>query len=163
MTQRGSVLPPRVSRALLLFVLPLPLLAETLGSLVKGELLDTLIAGGALAVLLFAGTLMRRGLLQEAVLGARRYVAQRPPPFKLLAAVLTGLGTGVVSALLVDGHNVFEAAGFGAAATIGALLLYGMDPRPKLSAENLAEAQRAELLAALGKAEEKVLAIEAAN
>ncbi len=160
---RVPVLPPRVSNALLLFVLPLPLVAETLGSLVKGEFFDTIVGGGALAAYLAAATMMRKGLLQEAVLGARRYVVRRPPPLKSIAAGIVGATTAVVSTLLVEDHALWESVAFGFAALVGTVLLYGADPRPRFSSADLDEAQRQEVMAALGKAEEKVMAIEEAN
>ena len=162
MTER-SILPRRVPNALLLFILPLPLLAEMLGSLVQGEILEMLAAAGALAGFYAAGMMMRRGLLQEAVLGARRYVVKRPKPIKTLASIFAGAATAAVSLFLVEDHSLIETIAYGIGATVGCLMLYGPDPRPRWSRTDMDRARAEEVMAALGGAEEKVLAIERAN
>ncbi|MEM9302800.1 MAG: 5-bromo-4-chloroindolyl phosphate hydrolysis family protein [Pseudomonadota bacterium] len=157
------VLPHRVSKALWMWVLPLPLVAEALGSLLKGEFLETLVASGALVAFYVAASLMRKGLLQEAVLGARRYILKRPPPLKTMATLIAGVTTAAVSFFLVDDHVLWKSIVYGVVAMVGARMLYGPDPAPRFSDAAMDEAKRQEVMAALGKAEERVLAIEHAS
>ncbi len=147
----------RQPKALMLFVLPLPLIAVLLASVVGGEILRMLISAGCLAGFVAAAVLMRKGLSEEIAFSQRRHVAKAPAPLKMISSLLVGLATGV-SAALLSSNGLLEATGFGLGAMAGALLFYGLDPRPSRAAQ--LDAAGAEVLAL---AEQKILDIESAN
>lgn len=152
-----TLTPNQRPKALMLFMLPLPLVAVLLASVVGGELLRMITSAGCLATFVAAALLMRKGLLEEYAFSQRRHVVKAPAPLKLLASLLVGVATGV-SAMVLSGNGLFDAVGFGAGAAAGSLLLYGLDPRPSRAAQ--LDAAGAEVLAL---AEQKILDIEQAN
>ncbi len=147
-------LPPK---ALLLFILPLPLLAVLLAALVGGDLGRLFLSALALALYFSAGALVHQGVRAELAAAERRYAVETPVPRKLLAALLAGAGTCLTS-LWLAGNSWFETLGYGAGTIAGAILLYGLDPRRRPGVA--AAAQVAEALAA---AERKILDIDAAS
>ncbi|MEM7707855.1 MAG: 5-bromo-4-chloroindolyl phosphate hydrolysis family protein [Pseudomonadota bacterium] len=150
-------LPPRTPQALMLFVLPLPLLAVVLAAVVSGDLLRLASSAGCLAIFMTAAVLMRKGMLEEMAFAQRRHVIKAPAPLKLLSSLLVG-GATTLSALTLSANGLFDAVAFGLGALSGSLLLYGLDPRPSRSAQ--LDAAGAQVLAL---AEQKILAIEQAN
>ncbi len=147
-------LPPK---ALLLFILPLPLLAVLLAALVAGELGRLFVSAAALALYFGAGALMRRGMLDELAMNERRYAVDAPVPRKLLAALMAGAGTCLASQFLTA-QSWFETLGYSLGTIAGAVLLYGLDPRRKTGS-----GAELEIARALAVAEQKILDIEAAN
>lgn len=144
-------------KALLLFILPLPLLAVLLASLVAGDLVRLALSALAIGLFAAAGVTMRRGLAEEISFALRRHAINAPPPFKLLASVIAGVATFVTSALLAD-NTLLGAAGHAAGALGGCLLLYGLDPRPSRG-EQLDSA----VVGVLAEAEQMIMDIELAN
>lgn len=158
----ARVLPKRVSKALLLFFLPAPLIGVALGAVAGGDLLRL---GGAAAALglFFAGAVsVRKGLQQEAQLGARRYMDKAAKPFKLLGSLLVGGATALTTFWLAN-EGVGAAVTLGLGAIGGSMLTYGLDPRPKWDSDELDRSLRQEVLGTLAAAEEKILGIEGAN
>ncbi|MDJ0655031.1 MAG: 5-bromo-4-chloroindolyl phosphate hydrolysis family protein [Xanthomonadales bacterium] len=144
-------------RGLLLFLLPLPLVAVLLAALVQGELLRALLSGGSLAMFYTAGAWMRRGLQEETAFFERKYATEAPFPRKTLASLLVGAGT-FVTAQFLAGIPLLETIGYSLGSVVGSLLVYGLDPRKPRSAgldKTLAEA--------LAVAEQQILEIELAN
>jgi len=149
----------RASRALLLFVLPLPLVAVVLTSLVSGDILRLLKSVGLLGGFFFAAVLMRRGLMDELAFKAQRFSFKPPPPRKTFATILTALSTFATSYLLAS-YPLLDSLGFMLGSGVGCALLYGLDTkRTDLVSPNLTE-QAAE---ALSQAEQQVQQIELAN
>ncbi len=147
-------------KAMLLFLLPLPLLAVLLGQIVDGKVFAALTTAGALAGFYTGAGLVRKGLIQELILKQRRHIANRPTPFKLLGSALVSAATFATAWLLGD-VSVFESLGYAAGALGGSLLLYGLDAQPKTVATTVAD--QPDVVKALAQAEQKILRIEEAN
>ncbi|MEM9533364.1 MAG: 5-bromo-4-chloroindolyl phosphate hydrolysis family protein [Pseudomonadota bacterium] len=157
-SQQGPDLPRSLGpKALMLFLLPLPLLAVVLAAVVGGDLLKLLKSGVCFALFMAAAVVMRKGMMEEVAFSLRRFVAKPPAPLKLAASLLVGVATGL-SALFLSDQSLLEAVGFGLGATVGSVLFYGLDPRPARATQ--LDAAAAEVLAL---AEQKILDIEQAN
>ncbi|MGI9304877.1 MAG: 5-bromo-4-chloroindolyl phosphate hydrolysis family protein [Gammaproteobacteria bacterium] len=115
------------AKALLLFVLPLPLFGVFIVALTKGLFLPVVTAAGALFLYLAGAALARRALMREAQYERRKY-APAALPLKLIAAVLIA-GATFVTAWLGARHNVLIALCFGAGVLLGFYLVYGFDHR----------------------------------
>ncbi len=159
MLPKEQVLPPRRPKALLLFALPVPLLAVILGKLVGGQLIGAATAALSFGAFCVGANLVRRGLVQELNIGERRHLARRPPPLKLIGAVVVA-ATTAITAFTLGGSGLFESIGFGVGALAGSVLFYGLDRAPVTNARKMTEP---DAVKALAHAEDRVLAIEAAN
>lgn len=160
MLPKKAELAQRQPKAMLLFLLPLPLLAVLLGQIVDGQVLGALTSAGVLAGFYTGAALVRRGLVQELFLQQRRHIVNTPTPLKLIGSALVGAAT-FCTAWLLGGSSLLEAVGYAAGALGGSLMFYGFDERPKV---RVAEVEgQADVVKALAQAEQKVLAIEQAN
>ncbi len=154
---------PRASRGGWAFVLSLPLLPAALRSLLNGDLERMLVHSGAYALALLGVHLIREGTV-AAEEYERRQVAMPPRlPRKLLASVTLGIAAAGTATWSLGEHWLVGIA-FGAAAGLGSVLLYGMDPRrikgaPRPGAGYTPE----EVQAALAEGERAVRAIEQAR
>lgn len=153
---------PNRGSGLLLYLLPLPIVAELLGSLMKGQVTRFALCGLALAGYFSAATLMRSGLRAERAFFNVRRARVGPRPRKLTAALLAGAATGFTAAVL-SSFNYWESAAYAVGTVAGALLLYGFDPRPQRSPALPAGAEGDQIHSALADAEASILAIESAN
>ena len=158
----ARILPRRVSRAYLLYVLPFPLFFVGIGALMSGSILRAAAAAGAITLYYGGAVTMRKGLLAEAAIGLRKYLIRPPKPLKLLGSLLVGAGSFVTSWMLGD-MGIWPSLVFAGGAAGGSLLVYGMDPRPSYDASAMEKSVREETLQALASAEEKVLRIEQAS
>jgi len=147
-------------KALLLYLLPLPLLAVLLGQIVDGKVIAALTSAGALIGFYGGASLIRRGMVQELILKQRRHIVNRPTPFKLLGSALVGAATFATAWLLGD-VSIFESLGYAAGAVGGSLLLYGLDSSPSFVVASAAA--EPDVVKALAQAEQKILRIEQAN
>lgn len=149
------------AKGLLMFLLPLPVLAAALMSLARGQL-GPLIGDAAGYGLFLAGALLlRRGLLSEGEYDRRR-IAKAPWPFKTLGSGLIALATGVTAWLGV-GHHPSIGGAFGLVALLGCYLCYGFDPRAaKRFTDSFGMDATEQVLQALQQAERSIAAIEEA-
>lgn len=154
--------PQSKGSALLLFLLPLPIVAEALGSLMKGEILRAALSGAALAVYFTAAGLMRSGIQAERAFRAVRRAKVAPFPRKTLASLVAGAATGL-TAYFLSSFGLIESAAYAIGTLAGCLLMYGFDPRPVRSTALPPGQEGEEIHAALANAEEAILAIESAN
>jgi len=152
---------PSHSRALLLFWLPMPLLAALAVSLAKGALVQVLVDGLGLGLFLYAGVLARRGLANEAHYHSRR-VANPPPPLKTVAAGLIAIASTGVSHFSA-GYSLAAALLLGAGAFLGFYLLYGLDPRQLKRPRPNSDVNSEQLVAALEEGYKDIAAIETAS
>lgn len=149
-------------QGVLLYVLPLPLVAVAIRAFSAGQ--SGLLLGSVLALaLLWTGAALNRSGLRAEAEFRRRKIATAPrTPRKLLAAVLVAAGCFVTTFAVIDRGLLAAllAAGMGAA---GALLAYGTDPRGEKGGVTASHGYSTEeIVAALTQAEDKVDAIEAA-
>jgi hypothetical protein len=147
---------------LLLYILPLPLLLKALLGLWQGDLGFVVGAGSAYALFLVAALLARRGLRNEAVFESRPFGAVSPPPLKTVSAALTGVATAL-AAFAVAGQPLPIAVLFGAGASLGFYLLYGLDPRQKRPIVGAEGVGGEELAAALREAYGRLESIDTAG
>jgi hypothetical protein len=121
---RGRVWAP-ATKAVALFVLPVPLALASVAALINGDLAQFGLAGGALGSIWTAGALAWRGAVAEA-----RYLLGEQPdlprvPFKLLSAA-----PGATLAALAGDHTTAAALVFGGLGAAGHLAFFGRDLRP---------------------------------
>ncbi len=150
------------AKGVLMFLLPLPVLAAAAISLARGQLGPLLGDAAGYGLFLSGALLLRRGLLSEGEYDRRR-VARTPWPFKTLGGGLIGLAAGVTAWLGV-GHHPAIAAAFGLAALLGCYLNYGFDPRAaKRVTDGYGVDTTDQVLEALTQAERSIAAIEQAG
>ncbi len=149
-------------RAMMLFLLPLPLAAEALGAMVSGSLLRLATTAGCIALFWVAGGMITRGMAVEDDLANRRYIFHRPLPRKLIGALLAGFASAATSLLLAN-LPIMESIAYGIGATIGSLLLYGTDPSANAVAKAAGNALDREAANTLALADERIYAISLAN
>lgn len=116
------------AKALVLFLLPIPLFFAVVAALIAGDLARLALAGGALGCLWGAGALALRALVAE----ARYFLGERPDPprvpLKLLSATMTTMGAAL--AAVAGGHTAASALVFAALGGLGHIAFYGRDLRP---------------------------------
>lgn len=160
-------------RALLMFVLPTPLLLAAIGAIGDSALA---MAGYLLAyaVLILGAWLLREGQRAEAAYNDRQIA--RPPAFprKLCAAGLVGVGVflaswfatppaagGTLAQITSFGGNIVNALIFGVLAAGAHVVAFGTDPmRAKGVTDTIRQAELDRVTEALDKAEAKLREIE---
>ncbi|VAW87597.1 hypothetical protein MNBD_GAMMA16-1437 [hydrothermal vent metagenome] len=152
-----------VTKGLLLFILPLPILGALVISLAKGDLSGVL--GNASASLLFflGAMVMRRGLALEEDY-QRNAVAVAPKvPVKMISILMIAIATGI-TAYYGAGQTVGISLSFAVGAFFGCYLTYGCDPRKeKNTAVNTSYSNTEEVVRVLYDSRELVAQIERAN
>jgi 5-bromo-4-chloroindolyl phosphate hydrolysis protein len=127
---RGAGMPVRSSaatrRAWLLRIAPLMLAAPLVWGLVSGDVGDVIALAAGLVVIYLGTYLVESGLAHEAEYQARD-LAKAPRPRKLLGAIVVGLGVFLCS-LWATSAGMPLSLLFGAVASVGCMLVYGMDP-----------------------------------
>lgn len=150
------------AKGVLMFLLPLPVLAAAVVSLARGQLGPLIGDAAGYGLFLSGALLLRRGLLSEGEYDRRR-IAKVPWPLKTLGGGLIGLATAV-TAWLGAGHHPAIAAAFGLAALLGCYLNYGFDPRvAKRVTDGYGVDTTDQVLEALAQAERSIVAIEQAG
>lgn len=152
------------TRALMMYLLPVPLLLGCLIALFRDDKsLVALGCGAAFALSMLAATLMRKGMEIEGEAKRRKIVRRSSTlPYKTLAAAILGAGT-FIGAKFGSGEALFSSVLLGFVASLGAVLVYGRDPArtaPDMSAIGVTSE---EVLEILNEADGKILAIEAAR
>lgn len=158
--------PRRLPRtgAWMLYLLPLPMLIGSLIALFKdGKATVALGAGVAFAVVMLAATLIRKGSEIESQ-ALRRKIVRRAStvPYKLLGIATLGVGI-FIGALLGSGESLFMSLLLGGVASLGGLLVYGLDPARTAPDAPAIGVTSEEVLEILNEADNKIQAIEAAR
>ena len=149
-------------KGLLLYFLPFPVLIAAIISLLRGDIGNTLITGGAFAAYMVAATIARHGFRLEGEY-ARRKIARAPKtPFKTVAALFTSVTTGVLAWLGAD-YGIIASALMGLATFLGFALYYGLDPRKDKSGNISIGVTVDEIIDALDAAEIRIKAIDQAS
>ncbi len=150
--------------AWLLYLLPLPMLLAAVIALFKnGKGLVGLGAGIAFAVIMLAATLIRRGSEIE-VQAKRRKIVRRAStiPYKMLGAIVLGVGI-FIGARFGSGETLFASLLLGVVASLGSVLVYGLDPARSAPDVPAVGVTSEEVLEILDEADQKIEAIEAAR
>ncbi|MEM6639120.1 MAG: 5-bromo-4-chloroindolyl phosphate hydrolysis family protein [Pseudomonadota bacterium] len=146
-------------QGVLLYLLPLPLVAVALSAFSGGDSARLIAALMALGLLWSGAALNRSGLKAEAEFRRRRIAVAPRTPRKTMAAIMVALGAGW-SAFALAQIGVVSSAVAAVLALIGTVLAYGADPRgTKGAAASVAGYSTEEIVAALSEAEAKVDAI----
>lgn len=149
-------------KGLLLFVLPMPLLIATIISLIRGDMLNTLVSAGAFAGFMMAAIVARAGFKREGQYHRRRIARAPDTPFKTVAALFLGVATGV-TALFATNNSLLHSILLGLAALLGFYLSYGLDPRKDKTGGASLRVSADEVIEALEAAEINIAGIEAAR
>jgi hypothetical protein len=149
-------------RGSLLFLLPVPLWAAALASLLLGDYPRLGAQAAALALLTGGALFARRGIRAEER-WRRRRVVRAPAPWKTIAAVLVAAGAALLAGGAI-GHPWPVALGFAAAGFAGVALTYGLDPRhAKTSPVEADGYSTEEIEAEIDRAERGIARLEAAR
>jgi 5-bromo-4-chloroindolyl phosphate hydrolysis protein len=157
--QEAAARSPR--KALLLWLLPLPLIPATLIALGSGQFVAFLANACAYCLFLCGALLARRGFKQEVNQRRQRFQTGAGLPFKTLGGLTVALATGLTAWAGV-GHSVPIAVAFGVGAFTAFVLLYGIDPRRTMVIES-GHDNADRIAAALQQAEQKILTIDRAR
>lgn len=148
-----------VTKGLLVFLLPIPVLLAAITSLARGHLGGLFDNVVCYALFLTGAVLLRRGLRAEADY-MRRQVAKAPWPFKTLGCGIIAIATGL-TAWTSANHPPSVALVFGLLALLGGYLAYGFDPRrAKRFTDRDGVDSTDRVVEALAQAEQSILAIE---
>lgn len=152
-------------KGILLYFLPLPLLITAIGSLMKGNVIDTLITGGLFAAFMVSATIARHGFRLQGEYEKRKIARAPSTPFKTIAAMFISITTGLVD--WWSSHFAMtaipESVLVGAVAFLGFALYYGLDPRKNKTGNISIGVTVEEVLDALEAANVKIEAIEQAR
>ena len=154
-------------KGFLLFVLPIPLLFAAIISLVRGEIIHTLVSGLAFTGFMISAMIAREGFKQEGQYQRRRFVKAPKIPFKSIAALFLGATTGLTALFATKGgfsiNHILESTFWGIVALLGFYFSYGLDPRKDKTGGISLNVSADEVFEALEAAEMKILAIEDAG
>ena len=152
------------TRALMLFLLPVPLLLGCLIALFRDDKATVALGcGAAFALAMMAATLMRKGVDIEGEARRRKIVRRSSTvPYKMLASAILGVGM-FIGAKFGSGETLVASVLLGAVATIGSVLVYGRDPSRTAPDMPAIGVTSEEVLEILNEADGKILAIEAAR
>ena len=154
-------LPP--TRALLLYILPLPLLAAALIALLAGESIRAIAIGLSFALAMVAATLVRKGLDIENEARRRKIVRRSSRlPYKTFGASVMGFAI-FVGALFGARYSFLSSILVGLTACLGCWLVYGRDPARGKGEYSAVGVTSEEVLEILNEADDKINAIEEAR
>ena len=158
--QEAAARKPR--KALLLWLLPLPLIPATLIALGSGQFMAFLFNACAYGLFLGGAVLARHGFQLEVNEQQQRYQTTTRLPFKTLGGLVISLATAFTAWAGV-GHSLPIALAFGAGAFAAFALLYGLDPRRSSSVTDTSPGNTERVTAALQQAEQQILTIDHAR
>jgi hypothetical protein len=148
-------------RGTLLYVLAAPLALTGVIDLAKGDWVHALVGGGAFMAIVTGARINRRALRERLLAHTRRYAPARRLPLEWQGAALVSAGTAA-AAYGVVGHGPMASLLFGLLALAGFHLAYGLAPPARPGPVSPELAADARLRQALGRAEQRILVIEAA-
>lgn len=152
-------------KGILLYLLPLPALITAIGSLMRGDVMDTLVTGGVFATFMVGASVARHGFRLEGEYERRKIARAPSTPFKTVAAMIISTATGVLDWWSSDYAmgDILPAVLIGAATFLGFALYYGLDPRKDKVGNISIGVTIEEVLDALDAANVKIDAIEQAR
>lgn len=151
------------TRALLLYVLPLPLLIACLIALLAGHSFHAIAIAVAFALAMFAATMVRKGLDIEHEARRRKIVRRSSTlPYKTFGATVLGVAM-FIGALFGARYSIVSSVLVGLTAWFGCWLVYGRDPARSKSEYSAVGVTSEEVLEILNEADTKIAAIEDAR
>ncbi len=149
-------------KGILLFIMPLPVLIASIISLLKGNLVNTVLSGALFTAFMIAAMIARHGFKLESRFRQKRFAKAPGAPFKSIAGILLAIATALTAFLLVD-YSLLSSLLIGAVTLIGFYLAYGVDPIRDKNSDVSLGSNADEVFAALEAAEEKIEAIKNAR
>jgi len=149
-------------KGFLLLVLPIPLLIAAIISLMRGEMLHTLVSAVAFAGFIVSAMVAREGFKREGQYQRHRFAKAPNIPFKTIAAIFLGFSTAL-TAIFATNNSVLHSLLLGFAALLGFYFSYGLDPRKDKTGGVSLGVSADEVFAALEAAEIKIAGIETAR
>lgn len=151
-------------KGILLYLLPIPALIAAIISLVRGDIMGTLITGGAFAAYMVSAHIARHGFKLEGEYKRRKLARAPKTPYKTVSAIFIAVITGILAKWGAH-YSIPASILLGAAAFAGFALYYGLDPRKDKSGNinNRFGVSVEEVLDALEAAEIRIKAIDTAN
>lgn len=149
-------------RGFLLYLLPLPLLPGALIALAEGHVTKALVAGGAFALYILIASMTRKGLMVERDYLKRKLALAPRTPYKTVAALFTGVTTGLLAWLGAD-YTIIASVLLGASALLGYALSYGLDPRRDKAGNITLGVNLQDVLEALDAANIRISALDQAK
>lgn len=154
---------PRGARALLLFVLPLPMLIAFLTALLNGQAFHAIAIAIAFALAMLAATMVRKGLEIENEARRRKIVRRSSTlPYKTFGASVLGVAI-FIGALFGARYSILSSLLVGLTAWFGCWLVYGRDPARSKSEYSAVGVTSEEVLEILNEADTRIAAIEDAR
>ena len=152
-------------KGILLYVLPLPALITAIGSLMRGDVMDTLVTGGIFAAFMIGASVARHGFRLQGEYERRKIARAPTTPFKTVAALIISIATGALEWWGNDFAmgDILSSALIGTATFLGFTLYYGLDPRKDKAGNISIGVTIEEVLEALDAANVKIDAIEQAR
>lgn len=147
----------RLPEGLLLYLLPLPLVAGALLSLAAGDLYGVIVNTSGYLLYVMAATWMNQDREGKRIL--RHLVVKRKPRYRTRAALLVAFTTALLS-WLGAGYSLWIVPMFGLGALWGMYLYYGFDAQ---AASGVAALDDDEVASAIAEAETILSQIDAAN
>jgi len=154
-------LPP--TRAMLLFILPLPLLVACLIALLAGRSFHAIAIAVAFGLAMGAAALVRKGLDIEHEAKRRKIVRRSSTlPYKTFGASVLGVAI-FTGALFGARYSILSSILVGVAAWFGCWLVYGRDPARGKGEYSAVGVTSEEVLEILNEADAKIAVIEDAR
>lgn len=150
-------------KGILLYLLPIPALIAGIISLVRGDIMGTLITGGSFAAYMIGAHVARHGFKLEGEYKRRKIARAPKTPFKTVAAIIIAVTTALLAAFGAN-YSIPAAVVIGGATFLGFTLYYGLDPRKDKSGNITGYGVSVEeMLEALESAQVRIKAIDSAN
>jgi len=159
--RRQQIAAQKPRKVRLLWILPLPLIPATLFSLAAAELTLFIANAAAYSLYVVGAMLAQHGFKQQVKLQQELH-SSASLPFKTLAALTVSLAT-VITAWFGAGHPIPVALAFGAGTFVAFVMLYGLDPRRKVSLAESYSGSNKRVSEALQLAEQKIIDIQLAS
>ncbi len=149
-------------KGILLYLLPMPVLIAAVVSLVQGNFWKTIVLGSSFAGFMLAAIIARHGLRIESTFERKKFAKAPGTPYKNVAAIILGITTALTAYFATE-HSLISSALTGAAALLGFIFSYGIDPRKDKTGNISLGVTAEEVIEALEVAEIKIDNLETAK
>ncbi|MEE9303014.1 MAG: 5-bromo-4-chloroindolyl phosphate hydrolysis family protein [Thiotrichaceae bacterium] len=149
-------------KGVLLYFLPLPVLIAAIVSLVQGNFWKTIILAASFTGFMLAAIIARHGLKIESTFERKKFAKAPGTPYKTVAAIILG-STTALTAYFATEHGLFSSLLTGAAALLGFMFSYGLDPRKDKTGNISLGVTAEEVIEALEAAEIKISGLVSAK
>ncbi len=149
-------------KGILLYLLPMPVLIAAVVSLIQGNFWKTIVLGSSFAGFMLAAIIARHGLRIESTFERKKFAKAPGTPYKNVAAIILGITTALTAYFATE-HSLISSVLTGAAALLGFIFSYGIDPRKDKTGNISLGVTAEEVIEALEVAEIKIDNLEVAK